>query len=742
MAYVFKQDGINSLIYQKNEQCQHWNTQITGISTAANKLSSTSAFQGEGADKAKQYLADIYPALIELLSAAVTGLDSVVTLYNGEYAQSVDGDMHALIKEAELEDLKKNVNAQLPSYTLLASSVKENLNTISDVVYIPYSGISPFDTALTAYTTAIQTLNDQIKKIEADYQTTALEALNNLITKASALLTEQLQMEDLSKYDPSAVVSSKAFQEAVESYNQLYDDFDANAEKLQLAYDATDELLENLYQERVEEAQRAKLVAQIVCIGISIAVTVATGGAAAPAAAIITGAVTGAISSGVDSYYTQRIGTPACPGKVSGTKVFLDAAKGAAVGAATSAVSVGGAKITGGLTQNLSGLGKVAAKGALDGATKIATGATSRGLGTVLETGSVKEGVKAALDGKAILKDGVSGVTSSVITSGTQSYLDKKLPLSSSDSALTRTGKVAIHGGLPDMLSGAGGRFTGTLATTGDLEKAAGDALDAKEMAIDFSTGAVSDVAADNKIIRKMHKTEKEMAAAKKEVDEAASKKNNTERILKNEEKNGFTGVKTDDIGCPRFKDSNAIVTGEDGKPAVVKIELSTTGKQTSDRRNDNFTTYEALKKQGILTDENSSINKTSGRISVKNPETGKMEPATVHHTGDFDPRDNTATVELVKPKANGCASHAGGRKQADDFYESHSKTKADYDAAHSVEGKSEFNSEEHKAFRKHVHKTAKDTKRFTKPSAPEDPGDSQRSTVFRRNTQVFAFGT
>ena len=750
MGYVFKQVALNNLVLSKNQQIPTWTQALTSVETASSALAGSDAFKGNRANAAKQYLGDIYPEINNLLSFALESLNAIIQLYNDEYFNGVDKSTSTVIVENELLDLNDQLKS-VPEY--LSALEKEFYAHTKDIDPVRYSGrlydvnysctFYP-ETYLQNYLKKLLALKDQVGDIENRYSTSELTELRDYISDARTFLHNQLNMKDIGKYDPSLILQDPAYNNVVNSYNKLYDKWEQSSEQLNRAAQTENELVDTLYkeyEERQKEAAKAKFVAQIICITVGVAATVMTGGAAGPVVAVTTGAITGAISSGVESYFDQRIGTPACAGTVDMAKVGWDAFKGGATGAVTSAVSFGMTRVTGGLTKNLSGAGKVAVKTLMGGAKKVATNASGRALNTLLETGDISKSLSAGLDGEQMLKDGVSGMTSALITDRTTAYIDKALPLKSCDGVVERLFKNGVHGGVPDLLSGIGSRFSGEIVSSGSFTNALDKAFDGQEMLIDTASGASSEMTqgqVQRKKVDDVLKSEEEIQKLQEIVDEESKAANDKYKVdaLEKLEKKGVTGAQKTPNGCPSFSESNAIYTSEDGKPVTVSIDLAYTGSdkpnQVRDRNQDNFTAYDAFVKQGLLDPKTSHCDPNTGVITAPDPVTGEPKKYTVHHLNDYDVKTGKGTVELVDPYKHK-VGHSGGRAQVNSAYENHGlkEKKETYDYYHDAPEGGESIKDNLKRRVSESHGIVKQLKTNTKPS--QAPSEHRVESVISR---------
>ncbi|MCR4886550.1 MAG: hypothetical protein K5919_06525 [Clostridiales bacterium] len=788
MGYVFDHPSLIELIYDMNKQKPVWDEGLKKMGDSSQKLANSTHFSGKGADNMKNYFADVYPQITSMLSGCVYDLRGILSMYN-EAFQTIEEDQkntsEAHYEEREMTDFADALSYHPGTTQLIDNNTRTALNKVADIASIPYAGTEGFENDLRKMIKKISELNTQIIEMEANYSGPGIEKVQASIAAVIEFLQDQLAMKDIANYSPEALVQSPSYQKMAKTYNEMYDEIEANAEKIQHAQEAEGEMLQALYEKRVEEAKKAKFWASVVCIVISAAVTVATGGAAAPLVMAATGAVTGAISAGVGSYYDQKIGSPACPGEVSWGRVFTDAAVGGAVGAITSyaggAISKGASAVAGKVTSKL---GQTMIKAAGGGLKKVVnngiTNVINSGYESIRDGTSFTDNMNAKYGGggwkgylSTIGGDFVAGTTSSLVSSASSGLLSKTpLAASGDDSYMERIIKSGVEGGVSDIASGISSRYTSTVtkeiigsAIDGepiDLgaihEKAKDKALDGDEILMDAISGTVGgaasgagnlrrerkekaefekkqaelekakeeekiakakekqaeeklkEVAAEaddaEKDLKKAQKNlakanekkeaaeadfdekDKQMDKYQEQVDEFAQKKNSPKLdketgeyldCAERAEKEGFEGITKTENGGPEFKDSEYIYVNENGEKAVVKIKITTTGNEGSDRRQDYKNTYDALVEQGVLSPENSEYK--NGGIYVD----GKRY--TVQHMDDYDVRSGESTVELVERDAHESTyPHGGSVSQSKQAHEAgcNDQTRQEYEQSRS----------------------------------------------------------
>ncbi len=570
MGYIFDHPSLVELIYDMNKQKPAWDSGLERMAEQAQVIADSTHFSGKGADNIKKYFADVYPQVVSMLATAVYDLDVALSMYNHAFQEIEEdnkntGDAH--YEENEMAAFAEALARHPATAQLIDLNTRTALNKVSDIAVIPYSGTGDYESDLQKMIDKINELNDAIIAMEAQYSGPGIEKVQNSVTAVTEFLRDQLAMKDIAKYSPEAMVKSPSYQKMVKAYNEMYDEIEANDAKIKEAQESRGEMLQALYEKRVEEAKKAKFLATIACVVISAAVTVATGGAAAPLVMAATGFATGALSAGVGSYYDQRIGTPACPGEVSWGRVLTDSAVGGTIGALTSVVGGGiSGKFSSVAGKASSKLGQMAIKAVGGGIKKVTNNAL---------TNVVNSGYESLRDGTSFMdnlndkyggggwKGYVSTITGDFVAGGTTTVVSSfmgdataKLTggASGDDSYMERILRSGFEGGVTDVTSGIASRYTGTMTKEiigsvidgegVDLaeahKKATGRALDTEEIITDTISGTVGGAASGAGNLRRERKEQAdleikkaELEQAKEEMKQAKVKEKNAEEKLK-----------------------------------------------------------------------------------------------------------------------------------------------------------------------------------------------------------------
>ena len=697
MGITYRQLGVNQLISNSENKKNAIGAALQAVSEKSEIIVSNGRWQGKAADSVKQYMQDVYPAILASFSKALEDINRTVNEYTMDY-RAIEHNSEAVISESELSNIEQRVEQYGKAMSGISDDTRRLLNNISDIGQIPYGGIPSVENQTRDLVRRLKELRENIVQIESTYQDQATGHLADLITAALNLIKAQAKT-DIAAYSQEALIQSPEYIALAQAYEVVADELEADAERIEKAQRAKEDLVQQLqeeYEERVRQAEKAKFWVGVACVVASVAVTVATGGAAAPLVGIATGAVTGAVSAGVSSYFDQSIGTVGCPGKVSWGKVFADAAVGGAIGAATSAIGAGFDKLGSGLTST--GFKKVATKVVLGGAKKAAQGFatdTIQGTYDALTTGgNVLKGMTSGFDLRKRASEFGAGCVSTGIKEGMGAIekndkVQKIFSPKTADGAITNDavlkdssmlntlGNSAWHGAI-ETVAGSAGTFTKTLIAEGDVNKALDQALDVRTNAQTFLESTASEFATEelNKVYSKR---EKDLDKLQKEVDDKVKEQN--KKIDKKQELLDEQGITRTENGGVDFKDSEAMVAETEIELTYDKSKKNIEG----DGRPDDYeNAYNQLvaegkidkdeyvlvknmnkdQKQAYKEDKEAKGAKSGGAI-VKMNDDGSMTYYTIHHKDDYDVRTGKSTVQLVETDAHKMTTgHGGSREQ------------------------------------------------------------------------------
>ncbi len=699
MAITYRQLGINSLVVNFNRgEYGAIGSALQQINERSTAIVDNSHWQGKAADSVKGYMQDVYPAILAGLGEALEGISAAIDSYASEY-RAIEKNSEAVISEAELENIEHRVDRYGKTMSGISDDAKRTLKGISDIGHIPYNGIPSVENQTRDLVRRLKELREKIVEIESTYQDEMTGHVASLVTAALNLIKAQTKT-DITAYSREALVTSPEYIALAEAYTVVADELEANTEKIEQARKDSDALVQQLqeeYEERVRQAEKAKFWVGVACVVASVAVTVVTGGAAAPLVGIATGAVTGAVSAGVGSYFDQSIGTVGCPGKVSWGKVFGDAAVGGAIGAATSAIGAGFDKWGGSLTS--SGLKKVAQKAAIGGLKKATQGlaqdSIQGGYDALVSGGNVLEGIGKGFDLKNRRADFAGGFVSSGIKEGLGQLeenrgwftkdSDREQPTyknagqviaNPSLSTGETLGKAAWHGSI-ETIAGSGSSFASTLVKEGDLNKAWNAATDIEKNAETFVLSTTAEFATETGLKARANR---KLEQAQRKADQTACDGNkDIENKYGEWEKKGIKHTKN---GGPDFSDSpdmagqaqveltyaeNVNETHKDGTPRTqAEIEQA---RDDAGRGQDYKNAYNKMVADGTI-DPNEYVLKDSGAVVRTDPKTGKETAYTFHHVDDYDVRTGKGTMQLVKTSTHeDTLGNSGSRSQIQHAY-------------------------------------------------------------------------
>ncbi len=694
MGFKYKQVGVNSLLLNFEGKYSVTAEALGAVNEKAQIIIDTRFWQGESAKSFKQYLSDVYPPIIASFDKALEAIYATIKLYNSGY-MDIDGSTSAVVDEAELNQLIVDVDSRAKMMSSISDTAQRTVHSVSDIGRIPYSGITSFENTAKSMVRHLQDLRDAINENETKYLNEANGHLVTLINATLDLINAQ-QKTDIANYSQAALVESPEYQALAEAYNVVADDIETNVEAIEQATKDRDQLVQTLqeeYEERVRQAEKAKFWVGVACVVASVAVTVATGGAAAPLAGVITGAVTGAVSAGVGSYYDQKIGTLACAGKVSWGKVAGDAFIGGTIGAATSAIGAGFDKWAGGLKST--GMKLFAEKVGIGGLKKAAQGfATDTIQGTYDSGGNILEGLASGFDLRKRASEFGGGCVSTGIKQGMGALEknDKVQKLFSGKagegsvtndavlkdpSVLSTLGKSAWHGTI-ETVAGSGSTFTKTLIAEGDIKKAWNKATDLQTNTQTFLESTASEFMTEE--LTQLHsKREKDLDKLQKEVDDKVKEQN--KKIDKKQDKLEEMGIKRTKNGGVDFSDSDAMVAQTeieltydtsskniegDGRPADYEKAYNQLVAEGKIDKNEYVLVKDMNKdqKQAYNADKEAKGVQRGGAI-VKTNEDGSMTYYTIHHMDDYDVRTGKSTVQLVETDVHKqTTGHGGSREQ------------------------------------------------------------------------------
>ena len=691
MSFVFKQDGVNSLVLEVKGAANAVNSGLTSIKEASDGIANHSGWQGNKATAVKDYVANVHGVIIASLGLLMKDLYDQAMLYQDGY-YAIDGDAHAVIPEIELTDLKTRINRTAPIFDGLSTEAERIVRSVAHIGTVSYAGIQGFPEGIEALADKLSSLCSDINSHEADYQG-RFEAERTMISSIKAMLAEA-RGYSLESFSTGTLAKSESYRNLAVAYQALAKVVQNNADAVEHAegsFQETYKVLEAEYQERVEKAKKAKFWTGLITAAASAVVIAATGGAGIALVAAV-GAAAGAINAGVGSYYDQQIGTVGYPGTVNGWEVAGTSLFGGIVGAATSVVSAG----FGNAASNLTATGGklVLEKMGLEGLKTVTTGMIQRAGDACFDsivagksfTEIMSDTASSAFDLKQMGADFAGGCAGSVVTQYAEAKMkDVERQLFSGESLggkvransdiIIKADSPYLHQGYNILFDtaketgkGIVKRGTSTFVLTGgDMAAVQESAFNVDAMLSDASTTFASSTAsaatADVKIMREQHKINEVQRHVDEDTlyynDGQKNGKGNAEEI----ERRGFSRTKQ---GVPDF-------SGTDACAGETEI------RQNMSSKSDYVNAFNQMVEEGKIDPNEYSLNRnakgeaTGGvtrreTVMVDGKPTVVEKSYTVHHV-QYDVDSGMGKFQLVETDAHQGLNHKGGDSQLSDAY-------------------------------------------------------------------------
>ena len=489
MSFVYKQDGVNSLVLDVKRAGNTVFTGLTSVKEASNDITSRTDWQGNKATAIKDYLANVHGAIIAGLGLLMKDIYDQAMLYQDGY-HSIDGDAHAIIPETELTDMGTRLTQMAPIFDAISTEAESIVRSVAHIGTIPYAGIQGFPEGIEALADKLDTLCDDINQHEVCFQS-QFEAERNLISSVKAMLAEARGFS-LESFSNGALAKSENYKNLVNAYQALAKVVQNNAsavEHAESSFQETYNVLEAEYQERIDEANRAKFWTGLITAAVSAVVVTATGGAGV----VLVGAISGAVNAVVGSYYDQQIGSVGYPGSVNGWQVAGAGLIGGFVGAATSFVSAG----FGNTINNLSATGgtKVVERIVLEGLKSTVTGTVERAGNACYDSiaagepvlDNIKNTFSSAFDLKEMAGDFTGGCVGGAVSDYISLKYEGKLFPGQSPGGVQQSYDI-LFDTAKDTIKGGTKRFFGKLITTGDFDTALEKASDLNSVLLQRKT--------------------------------------------------------------------------------------------------------------------------------------------------------------------------------------------------------------------------------------------------------------
>ena len=677
MGYVFRQDGINTMILEITSASTVVSEGLGNVQEAAEAIAGRDDWQGKKATAIKEYMTDAHGAILASTGLLMKDIYDQAMLYQKGY-YDLDGDAHAVISENELEGLKSRLKQMSPVFETLDAEAQRIVNSIAHIGNIPYAGTQQLPDSIDILAEHLNLLDTDIGSLESDFSTRFHDELE-MITSLKALISEARRTR-LDTFSSDALAKSPNYQRVVCAYQNLAEKVQSNADKVKEAeacFQKTYEILEKEYQERIEKAQKAKFWTGVLTAVVSAVVITATGGAGV----VVVGAVAGAINAGVGSYFDQQIGSVGYPGSVDWGKTVLDTAVGGALGAATSYVGAA----FGAASSGMGTWGKIG----MEGLKSVTTGAIERGGHTLADsissgksfTDVISDTTSSVFDVKQIAGDFAGGCAGGAFSQAFDSAskklegtlfsgenpggaVSKNSPIMvKADSPYMHQGFTILSETAKETGKGASKRFAGTLTQTGSFSEAWDEATDKDKVVQDaayaFAGKTASTATADVKILQEQHKLDE----IQTKIEDGSRKFNNRNAAACEER-----GLPRNEEGTPDFS----------GRPECVG---ETTIRQSASSTTDYKNAFNQMVADGQI-DPNEYTQSKSGHVirtqtvMVDGKPTVVQTDYTVHHV-HYDVNSGEGSFQLVETDAHSGIKHAGGDSQLQHAYKDHNAGEA-----------------------------------------------------------------
>lgn len=427
MNYKIEFDSLDSMYNSVSNQANNWITELNAIKGKFQTLIDTSNMSGAAADNVKSYIENVHMTLIALLSQLVSLHSSNCLLYKSDYQTNVDTDLHAVIKSSELLDYKGRIDSTKATAVSIDESIAYVLKGIKDIFYVSYANISEVDAQHISVSTFLSDLDNEIKALEDNHNNNDFINTSDMIKSLSAFINEQKSTGRTYRTDFTTenLAGSSSFMQLYNSYVGVTREYEEKSSSITTAIENENErvaALQQEYEERQKKANVIKWIVTGVCVIGSIVAIAATGGAATPLVVGAVSAVSGAVMAGANNLADQYVEHGnliensdkidwSSFGKdvvVAGVAGFATGAIGAGVGGAITS-KLGSTAIGNSLLHSSSSIVRVGTGAVIGSVSEVSSGIITRGVGTLITTGDVKEAFGDAVDVKQIALDAAIG---------------------------------------------------------------------------------------------------------------------------------------------------------------------------------------------------------------------------------------------------------------------------------------------------------------------------------------------
>lgn len=431
MSFKVNYDALDGLYNGINTQTSNWLQRLEALQSVVETLAESGNISGKGADNIKQYISSVHGTIIGLLANVLSLHSANCLLYKQDYQQNVDTDLHAIIHETELSDIKTRIDSSRTSAISINDQVENALAQVRDIFYCSYKDVSSVDAAHKSVSEFLTDLSKEITALESKHASLDFQNTEQMISTLKSFISEQHGKGRSYKQSFSSedLANSSAFRQVYESYVSVNDELENKSEAIETAIENENQraaALQEEYEERQRKATIINWVVTGVCVIGSIAAIAATGGAATPLVVAGISAASSAIIAGTKNVTGQYVENGSL-NNLDLMSLGKDVLVGAATGFATGylGASVGGA-ITSGLSKTALGstllnssnaVVRVGTGAVIGSASEVGSGIVSRGVSAtvqgVLEGDLGKDNILSEMfDGQSILLDGMIGAFS------------------------------------------------------------------------------------------------------------------------------------------------------------------------------------------------------------------------------------------------------------------------------------------------------------------------------------------
>lgn len=427
MGYKVDFDSLDSMYNSIGSQANNWIEELEAVKGKMQVLLDSSNMSGQTADNLKLYVESVHMTIIGLLSQLVSLHSTNCLLYKSDYQTNIDTELHAVIKSSELKDYRKRIKTNRQDAIDVNDAVEYVLKGIKDIFYVSYKDVSNVDAAHRTVETFLNDLDEEIKQLEKNHSSNDFTNSTQMIETLTTFIKEQKAQARsyITDFSTDKLSSSSTFYQLYTTHVDINKEFEEKASSIETAVENENQRVAELQEEYEERQKKANIINWVVtgvCIVGSIAAIALTGGAATPLVVGGISAVSGAVIAGTSNLTSQYVehgniienadeidwGSFGKDVVVAGVTGFVTGAVGASVGNAVSTglktTSLGSSLLNS--TNSLTRIGTGAVIGSIS---EVSSGIVSRGAGTLIATGNLKEAASDAFDGKSILADAALG---------------------------------------------------------------------------------------------------------------------------------------------------------------------------------------------------------------------------------------------------------------------------------------------------------------------------------------------